>query len=669
MAELEYWAGKPTEEISEYLTSKCEDYYSSLERSGHFQLLRRSYQAYFGKSGGYGVGAGSNSSTELRRGGEQGELHRIKVNHFRNLIQHVLVMTTNPRPAWLPRATNTDYKSQAQTVLADGVLEYYMRDKRMDRTLREAAEYALVFGSGFVTLEWDASLGDQYGIDPDTGKAINTGDARIEPFTALDVIQDVYKDRGASQEWYIVRRFKNKFDLMAKYPELAQELKGVDTKDETVANFRLNYMDAGFESVDIPVYTFYHEKSDSLPDGRMVIFASSKAVFYDGPLPYRRMPVYRIVPGEFFGSPFGYSPSFDLLAIQEVIDNLYSAVTSNNITFAHQNILSPRGLNISVTQIPGGLNILDYDPSIGKPEPLQLTASSPETYQLIAKYEAVAQTLMGVNSVVRGNPEDSLKSGSALALVAAQALQFNSGLQSGFVALCEDVGSGLIWLLQDYATVPRMAMIVGKHNRPYLKEFKGADIDQISRVTVDVANAVSRTTAGKVDIAKDLLQSGMIKTPDEYLMVLQTGKLEPMTEGQTSELLLIKSENERLREGQPVQAIIVEDHPLHIKEHKTVLSNPESKENPLVLQSTLDHIEQHIALMSSNPKLLGVLGIQALQPEGPGQPGVPTQDVLSYPEQAASVENVTPGTEEAQQPNLPNMPTNPLTGEQYQPNI
>ena len=299
-----------------------------------------------------------------------------------------------------------------------------------------------------------------------------------------------------------------------------------------------------------------------------------------------------------------------------------------------------------------------------KPEPLQLTASPPEAYSLIKILEQQAEMMAGVNSVVRGQPEDSLKSGAALALVASQAIQFSSGLQASYVQLLEDVGTGLIHMLQDYASVPRMAMIVGKHNRPFLKEFKGDDLNQINRVTVDVGSPVSRTTAGRVEMANNLLQAGLLQNPEEYLQVIQTGKIDPLIEGKTSENLLIKSENERLREGLPISAVAVEDHRLHIVEHKAVLANPESKENPKVVEATLTHINEHIRLLrETDPGLLILLGQQPLQPAPQSEPlGATPVNANALPTPMPSGSNL-----EAQMPKMPRMPKNPLTGEQYEP--
>ena len=69
------------------------------------------------------------------------------------------------------------------------------------------------------------------------------------------------------------------------------------------------------------------------------------------------------------------------------------------------------------------------------------------------------ETISGISSVTRGNPEASLKSGTALALIQSMSLQFISGLQQNYVKLIEDVGTNLINILKDYAKTPKTIAI------------------------------------------------------------------------------------------------------------------------------------------------------------------------------------------------------------------
>jgi hypothetical protein len=124
-----------------------------------------------------------------------------------------------------------------------------------------------------------------------------------------------------------------------------------------------------------------------------------------------------------YASPFGYTVSFDMLPIQKAIDGLASTIQTNQEAFGVQNVLVPRGSNLDVEELVGGLNIVQYDPKMGKPEPMNLTATPVEIFNRYKELINEMESISGINSVVRGNPEASLKSGAALALVASQAIR------------------------------------------------------------------------------------------------------------------------------------------------------------------------------------------------------------------------------------------------------
>lgn len=666
-----YFALLEKDDIGAELVRRIEDWYEHVSTMGIYRKMRKSYAAYFGYNSS-GLGA---TSSEVITGGEQGELSLLKVNHFRNLLQHMLVMTTSSRPAMDARAINTDYRSIAQTLLANGILDYYMREKKLENYLKKATEYALVFGEGFLRLEWDSSQGEEYSVDPQTGRIVYTGDIKYNVLNPLDVIRDVFAPDNEEDDWKIIRHFKNRFELIAKYPEFKEEILKVETKSTIDMTFNLNIkLQTGSDLV--PVYEFYHRKSEALPVGRQVVFVSSDAVFYDGPLPYKEIPVYRIAPSDFIGTPHGYTIAFDLLALQDVIDSLYSIIVTNQSTFGVQNILLPQGHNISYSQLAGNLNILEYDPAAGKPEALNLTATPAEVFNFVNKVESTMETISGVNSVARGNPEANLRSGNALALIQSMAIQFNSGLQQSYAQLIEDIGTATIVTLRDFAATPRIAMIVGKSNRSYLKEFQGSDLDQINRVVVDVGNPLAKTTAGKLEMANNLLQQGLIKTPEDYILVMKTGNLDTMLDGTTSELALMDMENERLREGQVVHATILDSHVLHIKEHKTVINSPDARENPEVVQATLAHIQEHINMLkTADPNLMQIIGQPSLQPP-PGQPqqngpGGPPPQAPQGPAPKGGPQGPGPMSAEPAPTDisqkLPSMPKNPLSKKPFNP--
>jgi hypothetical protein len=620
MAENKYFAAKDAIDVAGSSLSKANLWFNRLESNGYLEKIRRSWMMYHGA---YFKSVGT--SHQITFSGEQGELTSLAVNHYHNIAQHMLEMITTNRPAMQAKATNTDYKSLCQTKLANSLLDYYLREKRLEKYLKRAVEYAVVFGSGFIKMEWNSTSGEIYDFNEELNIYEYEGDVQFSNLSPFDVVVDSTKE-NQDHDWVICRSFKNRYDVAAKYPEYEDRILSLPTKSELETAF-FDGMGAYEETDDIPIYEFYHKKSESLPEGRYILFLSEDIVLLDSPLPYRNLPVYRISPSDILGSPYGYTPMFDLMPLQEAINSEYSSILSNHNAFAVQNIWVPDNANISISQLTGSLNIIEGNGQAGPPKALNLTETPKEIYEFLQMLERAQETVSGINSVVRGNPEASLRSGNALALVQSQALQFMSGLQQSYVQLIEDVGSGLLNILRDFASVPRIAMIAGESNRTYMKEFTGDDLSNVNRVIVDVGNPLARSTAGRVQMAEQLLQMGLIRSPEQYLQIINTGKLESMTDETQRELLLIRAENEKLVDGDmDVLTIPTDRHNLHIKEHTNVLADPDLRHDAELVQRVLNHITSHINdLRTVDPDLLSINTEQPLSPPGgspAGQPGM-----------------------------------------------
>lgn len=639
-----YFAAEEPTKLVEYMNRRSAMWFQSLTTSNYLEKVKRSWQAYHGVY--------YQDTHQISFGGESGELVNLPINHYRNIAQNMLTMVTATRPSFQARSINTDLKSQIQTNLANGLLEYYMRDKRLEGDLKRAVEYAIVMGTGYIKMEWNATSGEIYDtIDPEyeteldevTGEDVpvmdeETGEYKIKQegypvyegdveFTVLstfDVVFDTTKE-SPKQDWQLCRSFKNKYDLAAKYPEFEDDIVALQTKsDQSQYRISLTPYD---ETVDVPVYEFFHRPTESLPRGRYTLYLSKDIILIDTILPYKRLPIFRIAPADILGTPYGYTNMFDLLPIQEGVNSLYSTVMTNQHTFGVQNIVVERDAGITFQEVVGGLNLVEINPGSKGPQPLNLTQTAPEIFNFMKSLETAMEVVSGINSVARGNPDpaQNLRSGNALALVQSQALQFISGLQQSYIQLIEDVGTNLVTLLQDFAAVPRIAQIAGKANATYMKEFTGDDLSSVNRVIVDAGNALAQTTAGRAEMASQLMQMNLIKTPEEYLSVINTGKLETMTESQNKQLILIRAENERLTGGESeVRAILTDDHNLHIREHQAVLADPDLRFDANLVDRALAHIQEHINILS-DPMVAPILLQLGQQPIQPPMPPMPPQ--------------------------------------------
>lgn len=638
----EYFAALPTEEVGDAIYEKVSEFYNQVESLGYFSKVAKSHAFYFGSSDWNTATGKLFTSSQILRDGEQGQEYTLKVNTYRNLLQHLLVMTTAERPQMEAQATNTDSESLSQADLGDELLEHYMTNDRLEKFFVQCCEYALAYGAGHLEVLWDTEKGREFGQDRESGKIIYDGDLAFNLYTPLDIILDVY--RGSSEhKWKIVRKYENMYDLAAANPDMADKILNSTTKDQNFDKFSFSFRSGHSRSDDIAVYRFYHERSPALPEGRLVELIDGGHVLFDGPLPYDKVPVYSMYAARIADVAFGYTVAFDLMAIQEGLDTLHSSILTNNTAFGTQLIGLPKGHDLEYRDLVKGLAVIEFDPTVGPPEPIQLTKTAPETYNYAQTLDTLMEKISGLNSIVRGQPQGQLTgaSGAAMALLAATAQQFNQGLQREYEHVVEDVGTAIIKTLQRYAETPRIAAISGITKRSQLKEFKGTDLERVDRVRVSRKSAISRTTAGKLEIARDLMNLGFVTNPEQYAEAIKTGTIEPMFESITSRSQLIRKENEAMRNGEAPPVLRTDLHEQHINEHLSLLDDPEVRYNPQMVNVVLSHVQNHETYVNPQP------------PQGPGGP----QDGGPQPD-AAGV--LAPGMDAgANDPNMPSPPAMP----------
>lgn len=614
------------------------------------------------------------TTASVNRTGDHSEYSKIMISDFRNLLQHQLLLATNNRPAWDCKAVNNDYRSKTQCILGNALLDYYLKEDGIEDLLVAAVEKSLYSGEGFVEVAWNIDKGEE--ISDGQGNSVRTGNIDLNSYSCLEVIRDVLCEKFEKNNWLILRKQVNRYDLAAAYPDYYDKIVNLPSVYESMQAWDIPpYKNRGqlniTDSDQVILWTLYCKKTNSNPDGRFVEFTDDDSfVLTDVPLPYDEIPVHRVASSNWNGSCFGYSIAFDLAPIQEAENTLFSTALTNNKAFGVQMISVESGTNISASELSDGLAVIERPQGTQPPQGVNLTASSPELYNFLNQLQQKQEVISGVNSVVRGDPTGALRgnSGAALALVQSQSVQFMNGLVASYNQLLENVGNSMIRRLQKFCQLPILAEIVGKNNKTLIQEFTGEDINLINRVQVQAANPITKTLAGKINLADTLLQSGIIKTSDDYLMVLQTGNLQPMIHGETSELLLIADENEKISAGEIPNAIYSDNHVLHIKEHNTVGSSTEARENPEIIQAMLSHCQQHIDLLrNTDPELLQILGQQPLQPKATNiqpqpvetplqqeQPRLPNMPKLPNLPQGASEEAQASYNESMEQINMPN---------------
>lgn len=523
---------------------------------------------------------------------------------------------------------------------------------------------------------------------------VKSGELHVESFSPYDVARDLGARSLREVPWVIVRRRLSKWDLLALYPEHQEAILGagsVNNEDRKRGIFRNQRSDSAGTDV-VYVLELYTAKSAACPNGRYarVVGATSLEA---GDLQYDRLPVGLHSPERTVDEASGSSRTVDLLGIQQAYDGVISNLLSNNDAFGRGNILIPNGADLEVEGIGGGLQAVKYNPQDGvdKPGPMDLPRLNPSDMSFAELLADVMQVLSGINSVVRGDPEESLKSGAALALVQAMAVQHNSGLQRAAAEAFEDLGTRIVETYRAFAKAPRVIEITGTDETRVAKEFVGSDLDSVLSVRVDLANPLMRTLAGKKELADFYADPAKWQTDGplskyEHMAFLTTGRLPQLTRGPRSKAIGIREECEALAAGEPTQVLDTDHHEAHIQEHVALMDGRKRMElGPEVVLAIGQHVAEHgaawVRLTIENPALLAATGQRPaplpMMPAAPpgGPQGAPANDNGSAP--VANDNGQGPGMEappgapplpaanggEPAGPGMPNMPVRPDTGE------
>lgn len=655
-------------------------FHQSKEMKGEYKKWRKSYKYYYGEH------VENADGTSVASVGEDSELTAYGINHYRNLVKHVLALNCSQKPVFEYRAKNSDLESLQQARLANSIIDSYLTEKRMGRHMKSAAERALVFKVGYVHTQWDTSSGRELMAEPvldeqglpkldDDGQPVKKiryeGDPEITAKSPWEVGHDLNLRDWTKAKWVWVKEYENKWDLAAQYPQLADQIQKLSynyDEQEYLAPRIKSSSEINSETDLIPVFYFYHLPSAAVPSGRFSKFLTPSISLYDGTYQYgKKLAVSRITPGEMFDTVDGYSEFYDVMVLQQVLNMVYSTILTNQQAFGVQSIWVPGNANLSSEELSNGMVILKGGDPDSKPQALQLTATPAEIFKNGELVEKAMEKLSGVNSVVRGDPEANIKSGVALGRLQAMAIQFSSNFQQSWAELQEDSGTFLLHLLQNFANTKRMTAIAGKKNAGAMKSWTGKDIQNIERVVCDLANPITKTYAGRLDLADKFLDKGIIKDPTQYFQLIQTGSLDPILEGPTSKLELIRKENEMLLDGKSVTAMVGDSHLQHCSEHRVILDDPAIREAVAngdqlatqIVQNTLAHIQEHQNLHTTQDVFW--FAVSGEKPPPPPMPPSPPSMEGSGPQGPSSPlppppVGPTPQPEPPPVPPLPPMP-------------
>lgn len=688
----QYWATLPSEDIAPVVRQKFDRFLASLEENGDLDVMRRAGCQYYGRDE-EGLRSWTNEAI-----GSRGQARTCDANHWRASLSQAIAIALADPPGLMPVPRKTDHSAIQLAEMAKGVLTYYQgttgQREGTDAVLRETVEMGEVYGWAWAGVWWDELAGEvteelpEMGALPEEGgddgsdplavqavRLIMSGDIRAEPYLPTDVAFDV-DSRGHAQPWRVLRRWVNKFELAATLedPELAEQLRNLEPTDQAQTDGDLAGTRSALRNTDdIDTYELRYLPTAAVPRGRSVLIAGRDLLISDGPHKFGRddFGLYPYRSSKRIGTGRGYARSWDALGVQGAINALGRIAYSNQYAFGLNVLVALEGSGIRAEQISEGLRII----FTARPDALQalsLAKTPSEVFEFRDTLIAESGRLLGLDALSMGTETRDL-SGAAMALLDTRTQRALGPMASAAHELRRQLGLAIIRRAAEHPQNRMLPLLVGKATAPRMMEVNFQQLGDIAAVELEKVSPLQQSPAGRVEMASQLMAS---RGPDgkpainaqQFIGVVKTGQLDPLTEGPMAELQLIRAQNEALMQGQSVPTLATDNHPLHIQEHLTVLASPEARSAPDMVALVTMHIQEHIGLWrTTDPALLAVLGIPPPPPPvvmGPGGAPMPAAPAGRPP--TAGGGGPPPGSP-APADNMPSLPTNPATGEEYSP--
>lgn len=631
-----YWAAEEDpKKLIQGLNKARDNCWATLESRGLPNLWRMIIRDLEGHRG---TGSLEKGFTYANEAGKEDTL-RFRVNLMpQAVLQKAQLAQGKNKTKFKCLSVNSDSTTMVNNLIAQKAMDYVFRSIRLDEISCRGLMNDITYGANAYWIKWDVDLGEKVsirqpvmgpngpvmepgGIDMQTGQPLppkpametvkkRSGSPVIHPLPPTQVMRD-YTVRDSL--WYIVQEPISKWELMAQYPELADEICNVKSS-RTQELVMSGFQSASWNEDTVVLHHFYHADTKAVPGGRWVGWVGETLLWSVEMPTTDHPPVVWLSTLQISGTHLPYPEISDLLGPQIALNEAYTLVAEEMIRLNRANLAAKKGSVYNVDAMSQGGHVIEVD-DLRTDLPVYL--SKPPIGQapqlIIENMPRLITQVAGLNEVAQGNPSSNITSGTFAALMVNTA-ENNQGLRSdAHVSSQEALGNIVLDFMSKNIPNGFLADISGTIDSPYLTVLNADTFQGIHRIQVIRDSKIAESWPARMEMAQQIFQ---LQKPDDRaaaIEMLTTGNLEPITRQYTAAQTLISQENERILSGDlEVEPSITDDPHMHVLGHLPTLGAirmmPEGPEKSATMLAALTHISKHGAVFQgADPTILQIL--------------------------------------------------------------
>lgn len=699
MSRAPYYATLPTKEIGRAILERVQRYYADTRVTEILNKQRIAYRYYLDLSLNWAGWGTPGSTNQMQRGGEEGELALIRINHARNLVGNRIATAANAQYYRRPKAASDDYDAMQAAELSTFALDDVASTQDLDIRRIERLAGACTMGEGLTLYDFDQFGGRPYAMNPATQQIEYVGAPSAQTVLSWDVTRNPYTPWAKQLDLTVRMPEELKWRYAARFPEHRESI--LDAPSQTIVPYFTPTSSAMSNAAPdgMELFRWYHLPCEipELVEGRECWVLGNGTVILDRPLAIRRFPLARVSEApDVPGAPFGYPPFWEYLGIQELYDFMQSIAATNISTHGVQNIAIKTGMDASPIKFEGGMNVWVCDDPEHDVVPKQLAKSPAEMFPHMDSLRRQMEMLSGGSTVNRGEAQGDRQPAAALALLSAETIKNASPLQKSDTLALRAESQILLRLLRHHMKRPMPISVKADGETAYERAIVAHDLGNTDDVEIELANALQQTTEGKLALLQTFAQMKLPLTPEQAFEVAISGRIEPATDYATKQGLQIRLENKQILQGIiPVGgALITDDAIRHCRDHTITMCGP-ARNNPKAQAAFIAHLEDHYRVFYGSdpeqdkiiglyrPQMMAICGLTPPPPPPQGAEPLPGEPPPPLPPDAGPVDagepppplpprGAAPQPANATAPALvaPNKaqpPRNPISGQRWTP--
>lgn len=601
------WYLRDADSVVATLTDeKQDDYYNALSTRGIWQQMRIAWAYYYGTDPDR---PGEMATQQLKRVGQEKEFTRLRINEFRSFVKQAIQTATGIRPAFKAVTESSNFEVLAGIEAADRGIKHVMDVCYDDGKRRRYLERAMVLGASFAHIRWDKEAGEDSEeevpvIDPNTQQQVvgamgipvtdmqdvKTGEPGIDVGCPWECYYDVEEEN--EPRWIVVKEKRSRWELMQLFPERAEDLRSLteETRHGKESVFGVSFEAKSSDDDKLTLHHAYFDVCIGAEKGRYIGFVEGSDHLWDRELPVEAkgmLPVVLLMPAPYIGMQVGYADHWDIISLNQAINNVASDWMSNARAFGRLNMVGPKGAGINFEAARQGLSFLEVNPGqAGEVQflvPPKLDFGESLLNYLHRRTESVTQQ----NAVRRGDPQANIKSGTMAALFNQQSIEYSSDVQQAFDNAERKIANIVFEMVRTRSKGSYMVLVAGESERPYWEAFSKKQLKGIRSIHFEPVSPQMRSPAGRVEAFNVISQ-----VPEDrrgaVLRGLDKGDWSGYVQTDVATDMRIVRENELLLQAKQVMVGAGDRHHIHVPAHQSEFDRLEAADPTIIGPPPID---------------------------------------------------------------------------------